>query len=782
MGLKSPANDDKYRVSAHLPPSMLTWGAVKTLGEDTLVAGECCDMQVQVTVECTIPAGHNIEVWTHFVSDIERAQVEDAAQPAYFSCTSDGAAFDAFAQPEAKVHGPGSFFPYRRYAGIHLLEPAAPGARFTFRFDHVSMQTYEETLFNLRFAIVNGDQVVGYLGDAFYEVVGAAADFLRLIAPTCAETRQAVEFKIVACDHYGNKSGERLDDLSFDVELDAGPGSFSFDEIAYDAEKRLHIVKGVTFEREGVYYVRACVRDAPQVAGTSNPIVVQDRWAEKVYWGDLHQHAYYADGRGTPAANYEYAISTSCLDFCAVAPHQELTFAPAMLKIPSPPQAGWEELIVAAERYNRDELVTILGSEAGSLAPVSGHMNSYYLDASNRSEIERLIGRWWERPTRPRLESYQQYLDELERSQGEFLLLPHAHARGGPGRFDLPLRPAYQTNVEICSVHGVFEAFYEQWLAHGHFVGVHGSGDNHMTSTGNGNPGWHYPNTNGLAAAWSAARTRRGVWDAIQDRQTYAVTGNQRIYLDFSVGDHPMGSVVVGGDGERTIRVEVAGTAPVIKVELFKNGHVIRTFCPDLEERRYLQLTWTDSWPSRRVDDSLTIGRIRLPGGRLDLLSSINVYHRTDSFAERDGEIAFRSNGYSGITRGVLVATSGVGKALQFTIDDTHLERPVLSETMSVPLDAAHARVTRPLDVEERFVRPLFTRAPHHPEFILDVDWVDPEWPRVAQVEWQDVDSSPGYYYVRVEQIDGNIAWSSPIWFLDRQPEFKIPGNVVQAL
>jgi hypothetical protein len=66
-----------------------------------------------------------------------------------------------------------------------------------------------------------------------------------------------------------------------------------------------------------------------------------------------------------------------------------------------------------------------------------------------------------------KIPSYEAYLATLERSRGPFLLLPHAHAGGGPGRFDLPRRPAYQTNVEVVSVHGVFEAFFQQWLAHG---------------------------------------------------------------------------------------------------------------------------------------------------------------------------------------------------------------------------------------------------------------------------------------------------------------------------
>ena len=763
----------EYRVSAHIPESMLTWGKVNVLGDSLLTAGGMDRLQIQVIVEQHIPEAHAIEVWTHFVSDIQRVQDEDPASPACFHCQSNDVSMVPFTRPDAKVHGPGSYFPYRRYAGIQLPNGARPGAEFTFTFDRVQMQTYEETLFNLRFAILQKDELIGYLGDAFFAVKGSVPAFLRVVAPTCVEVGEPFDCQIIVCDRYGNKSGDPLDDLVFELETDVGPNSVSYAEVVYDADKRRHTVRGAICGSDGIYYLCARVRDAPSVSGTSNPIVARQKWDERIYWGDMHQHAYFGDGRGTPAANYEYAIATSCLDFCAVVPHQEATFGPAWLHIPSPAQKGWEEMVEAAEAYDGQDLVTILGSEASSLDRIAGHMNAYYMDVTNRPELQRLGIRSrdvYKEILLP-LESYKQYLKELERSTGDYLLLPHAHARGGPGVFDMPILPDYQTNIEICSVHGIFEEFYMRWLENGHFVGVHGGGDNHMTSTGNANPGYHYPNTNGLAAAFASERTRRGVWDAFKKRKTYAVTASQRIYVFLSVDGHTMGSVVANRGTSRTVQAQIAGTAPVMKVEVFKNNQVVYSFRPQLSERRTLRLAWTDSWNSRRVDDSLTTGRISLPGGGLSLISCLNNFHRTDAFTPEKGEIAFRSNGYSGITRGALVALSGAKDTLHYEIRDTHLGKTVLEEKMAVALSAEHTRLTRKLDVEERFIRPNFTRAPECPSFTLDVAWIDPNWSKVVALDWRDPDPGPGYYYVRAEQIDGNIAWSSPVWFLDHYPE-----------
>jgi hypothetical protein len=340
--------------------------------------------------------------------------------------------------------------------------------------------------------------------------------------------------------------------------------------------------------------------------------------------------------------------------------------------------------------------------------------------------------------------------------------------------------PDIQTNVEVCAVHGVFEEFYRQWLKHGHYVGVHGGGDNHMTSTGNANPGYHYSNTNGLAAAWVPGLTRRGIWDAFKHRRTCAVTGNQRIYLDFRADGEPMGTVMVGGAGPREIRVEAAGTAPILRLEILRNGEVVPAYRPVAAQRRYLRLTWTDDWCSRRVDDSVTTGTIAVEGATLKVVAALNAFHLTDAFTARDGAVDFRSNAYSGITRGLLAEVTGNPGTLRFAVRDLFQGRAVLDTSFDLALDREEIRAERFLDLGERKLMPLFSRELHRPRFMFEAAWVDPVWPKTVTLDWTDEDAAPAYYTVRMEQIDGNIAWSSPIWFLDRWPEPAVPGRVVR--
>jgi hypothetical protein len=233
--------------------------------------------------------------------------------------------------------------------------------------------------------------------------------------------------------------------------------------------------------------------------------------------------------------------------------------------------------------------------------------------------------------------------------------------------------------------------------------------------------------------------------------------------------DAVMGDIVVGkGTGDRHIAFHVAGTAPVMKVELFRNNERIAAYEPQPTTRDTLRLAWTDSWGSRRVDDSETTGTIALDGGALGVEAKLHMYHRTDRIDEvSNGTLAYRTNAYSGTTRGAILAVTAddADPVLRFAIHDVHLDTVLLDETLMVPLAERRTVVTLPLG--DQLLRPCFTKEPVQPEFTLEADWIDTAWPKVIDVEWTDAESDGAFYYVRVEQIDGHIAWSSPIWFVD---------------
>lgn len=738
--------------TAPIPAHLQTWGEVQPVSPDRLVAGGRCDLEIEVELARSIPAGRSIEVWAHFVSDIPDFQCDSESDPAFFGCTCSDGRFRTFSYGRGSVHGSGSYFPYRAYAGVTLQDDGEPGQKVLIRLRRLRMQTYSDPLFNLRFALKDGEELLGYLGDACWPVLGGRTQALRVVAPTVVGVGEPFDCHVLARDRYGNPAGEDLDPEALVVAA-GGPQHEGF---TAGEEPFLAVLREVRLDEERIAYIT--IRDARSGAeGRSNPVVGRHEVEERIYWGDIHQHAYYLDGRCRPATSYRYGRLVGRLDFGSVAPHMNGLFSPPRVYLEAEDQEGWPELRDATKEADREpDFSALLGYE-GTLRSYTGDQNVYLSDF-DVLPVEVRLGRG--------VESYEEFLREAPEMKGKMLLLPHAHAGGGPSRYDLPRLPQWQTNVEICSVHGVFPEFYHAWLRDGRRVGVHGAGDNHMPAMGNANPGKHYVNTNGLTACRAPRNTRGAIWNAFRDRKTYAVTFNKRIYLDFSVNGQPMGEVLREPPSEAHIRIEVAGTEPLHRVELLKNCRVVRVWRPEVASRDTLRVIWHDTWNERRCDDSTTHGAIQARDADISLLRALNLYNFHERVTERDGGILFQTSAYSQTPRGVLLAAGRVGSegALVFSVEDSRWGEVMLDVTFELPLSERSTALNRPLNVDASRLRPEFTPEPIVPEFRVEADWADPDGPMTAEIEWQDECAEGDYYYVRVEQMGGARAWSSPIW------------------
>ena len=76
----------------------------------------------------------------------------------------------------------------------------------------------------------------------------------------------------------------------------------------------------------------------------------------------------------------------------------------------------------------------------------------------------------------------------------------------------------------------------------------------------------------GLTAVYAEELTRDAIFDALKARRCYATTF-ERIRLSFTINDRPMGTTVTA-DGTLRLHVHAAGTAPIKRAEVFKNGEI----------------------------------------------------------------------------------------------------------------------------------------------------------------------------------------------------------------
>ena len=109
---------------------------------------------------------------------------------------------------------------------------------------------------------------------------------------------------------------------------------------------------------------------------------------------------------------------------------------------------------------------------------------------------------------------------------------------------------------------------YQHAWHKGHKIGIIGSTDNHLAQPGANNYTIYTQHTGGLAVVLAEKNNREYIWEALENRRTYATTGT-RIYIDFTVSGHPMGSEISLEVTPR-LRGRVGGTNNLKSIEVVK--------------------------------------------------------------------------------------------------------------------------------------------------------------------------------------------------------------------
>lgn len=299
------------------------------------------------------------------------------------------------------------------------------------------------------------------------------------------------------------------------------------------------------------------------------------------YVGDIHNHCGISYGHGSLTDAYRNARLQ--LDFASVTGHawwhDMPSGDPRLLEEEAYHREGferlagqWDQVQQITESVHEDgEFVSLLSFEWHSMT--YGDHCVYYKGASG--PIIRADS----------LEELREELRTLAAEGIDALALPHhiGYQKGWRGINWDTYTTEFSPVAEIVSMHGCGEsdraprnylhtmgprdaesmAYYG--LNQGHVFGFIGSTDHHSA-----HPGSH---GYGRMAVWANELTREGIWEAIVNRRTYAITGD-RISLKSAVNGHPMGQIAPAA-AVRTITAEVVAGAAVDLIEVVRNGDVI---------------------------------------------------------------------------------------------------------------------------------------------------------------------------------------------------------------
>jgi hypothetical protein len=492
----------------------------------------------------------------------------------------------------------------------------------------------------------------------------------------------------------------------------------------------------------------------------------------QLYWGDLHNHnsvGLFHYSKGSLERTIE--IAKSHLDFFAFTGHSHWHDMPSM---PNDAHLKWQEGFDYHTRmWPKTKQLIAAANEDGRFVAFQGYEwhSAAYGDRSVlfRDDHCELVHA-----------NDIAELSEYARKAGA-LLVPHhiGYKSGLPGRganweaIDESVSPL----LEVYSEHGGHERDRGPWpyvrhtngprttlntlqhgLALGKKLGVIASTDDHF-----GCPGAY---GEGLAGVYAEARTREAIWEALWARRTYGVTGD-RIELMFTLNGAMMGSILPSAR-RRDIEISVHGWDDVAMVELLKNNRVIARRFPEDDAvsadpfagpvKCRIEFGW-GPWAALgiprvadwRFEAHLTGAQCRrvmtcFQSGPFDenrrnrVLDFDETRCRWESYTCRQGSFAETP------TNAVVLELAGGPEAI-LHLELTSPVRRSFSYRLGDLMRSSAVEFTAEFPCESFLVHRLVPQSACRAAYRLT-----------------DTGEDGDFYYVRVTQANGHVAWSSPIW------------------
>jgi len=597
------------------------------------------------------------------------------------------------------------------------------------------------------------------VGEPRFRVRGGAPHHVRVVGPTTVREGESFAVRASVEDMYANRAEDP-------------PGTLILMQGDNEIARAGHVAGDpAVFHFDGIVFpdgmdgpLMLTVRNVDGTLwGRSNPILEVGADEPVVYWGQIHGHEGYTDGSGTAEWWMRYARDVGFLDFASLSAH-DIMISELHLR----------DVLRATTKYHEDNrFVTLKGYEWTQDTRFGGHHNVYY-----RSERQRNIPAY-EAPLITDLYRLQREIN----GEDNVLIIPHCHQPGDWNFNDA----AMERLVEIYSTHGSFEWFGRRYLEQGYHVGLMTAADDHTGHPGN-NLGLA-ANRTGQTAVFASELTREAIFDALLARRCYGTTID-RLYLETRTEGSPMGTEVeVERPSSPVIHVEgrVAGTAPIARVVAVVNSrdtHVIDYLGKANTGSRLIRVMIGSSSEPRDASRILPplpseyrIGRIEVTGARLVGVTPLGIEGVGDTFRmSGDRRVDFFCT-TRGDEDGVLLeldewpaggfVTVGLYRAPQI---DPSIRGRV---TRANPL-WGEDRLLPERDLIKRFRIPLSELGPS----AQNRGFGDNGYIRVERVPGSlepyrefsfDVTRNlradgENYVYVRVEQIDDERVWSSPVW------------------
>lgn len=417
---------------------------------------------------------------------------------------------------------------------------------------------------------------------------------LVLIGPSVLAVGESADFVLYGIDQFGNKV--ELEPME-SICLEQGTVRYcNSPNLQIVFENGVWKINNFVFSKPGLYRLKIIYKD--EIIVESNPVQIQVNPQKRIYWGDIHIHSNFCDGRKHPREIYQYCRDIARLDFASISSHD---WGPLM------DDEGWQQLQNITNQFNDlGKFVTLIGYEWTNWED-NGNRNVYY--AGDSGPIMRYKAGspkgLEEANVDERYRTAPQLWKALEGK--EAIVIPH-HSLAA---MDNTISKEFEPVIEIYSCWGSSEyrgnpmwnnatnlipsgerspdksLSVQDLLEKGHKLGFIAGSDNHGGMPG----GYHrspYLNLSlkgGLTGVITENLSRRNIFKALKNRHCYATTG-ARILLNFTVNGIMMGSALPYNklESPNNVSFEVNGTDKIKLVELLKNNQTVCQWFPDRQD------------------------------------------------------------------------------------------------------------------------------------------------------------------------------------------------------
>ncbi len=466
----------------------------------------------------------------------------------------------------------------------------------------------------------------------------------------------------------------------------------------------------------------------------------------QLYWGDLHRHSLVSrcTSGDEPSLEdfYRYAWDVCDYDFWAVTDHAEN----------SSDHQWWSIQKIADLFHIPDRFVPLYGFEWTSAS--SGHQNVIYGDVERGAPLFSCMADATNTPTGlwKALRQHPAY---------PAITIPH-HPGAAMVYNDWDYHdPDYSRLVEIFQAcRGNYETpgcfrqysdgtatgtFALDGLLRGHRFGFIASSDHGHGAS--------------YVGAYARSLDRAEVFSALQQRRTFAAT-TRDVTLDVRLVGSEGGEAFMGEEaviaGSRTVRVHASGYADLARIEIVRDGQVAHVVSPSVAQAGEVEVGLRVEW-GEAEGATVWDGALGVEGGRV----LATPFWGPQVVAVDEASVTWQATTHSfgdpyGAQRGEVEMTLIGSPAAE-----------VLVQMRDRSLRTTLAEITEAFATDGRIGIPAETGALGRAGLQPSVGGLTSLGVRELTVEWTDPRPTPegeSFYYVRAYLVDGEMAWSSPVW------------------